>query len=90
MKLKTILLRHFIELQTLHLLKTRQSHHLTGKPYESPTNLDTSLPDLGDISQTVLTPQDEQYIGDQIMREVAVSDEVLQDVEVNDYLQTLG
>jgi beta-barrel assembly-enhancing protease len=55
-----------------------------------PTNLDTSLPDLGDISQTVLTPQDEQRIAEQILREVAVSDEVLQDAEVSDYLQALG
>ena len=63
---------------------------LSGKPYASPTNLDTSLPDLGDISQTVLTPLDEQYIGDQIMREVALSDEILQDIEVIDYLNRLG
>jgi beta-barrel assembly-enhancing protease len=63
---------------------------LSGKPYSTPTNLDTSLPDLGDVSQTVLTPLDEQYIGEQIMREVSVSDEVLQDAEVNDYLQNLG
>ena len=62
----------------------------SGKPYSAPTNLDTSLPDLGDVSQTVLTPQDEQRIGEQILREVAVSDDVLQDVEVTDYLQTLG
>lgn len=55
-----------------------------------PTNLDTSLPDLGDISQTVLTPQDEQRIAEQILREVAVSDDVLQDAEVTDYLQALG
>ena len=63
---------------------------LSGKPYASPTNLDSSLPDLGDVSQTVLTPLDEQYIGDQIMREVASSDEVLQDIEVIDYLNALG
>ena len=63
---------------------------LSGKPYASPANLDSSLPDLGDVSQTVLTPLDEQYIGDQIMREVAVSDEVLQDIEVIDYLNALG
>jgi beta-barrel assembly-enhancing protease len=55
-----------------------------------PTNLDTSLPDLGDISQTVLSLQDEQRIAEQILREVATSDEVLQDVEVTDYLQNLG
>ena len=63
---------------------------LSGKPYASPTNLDTSLPDLGDVSQTVLTPLDEQYIGEQIMREVALSDEILQDIEVIDYLNRLG
>ena len=54
------------------------------------SNTESSLPDLGDISQTVLTPQDEQRIAEQILREVAVSHEVLQDSEVNDYLQTLG
>ncbi len=63
---------------------------LSGKPYTPPVNLDASLPDLGDVSQTVLTPQDEAYIGEQIMREVAVSDEVLQDIEVIDYLNALG
>ena len=65
---------------------------LSGKPLNTkiPTSIDSSLPDLGDISQTVLTPQDEQRIGEQIMRDVATSDEVLQDVEVTDYLQALG
>ena len=65
---------------------------LSGKPLDTknPTNIDNSLPDLGDVSQTVLTPQDEQRIGEQIMRDVAISDEVLQDVEVTDYLQALG
>lgn len=48
------------------------------------------LPDLGDVAQTVLTPQEEQRIAMQIMKEVSVSDEVVQDVEVNDYLQGLG
>ena len=52
--------------------------------------LDFSLPDLGDISQTVLTPQDEHHIAEQILREVAISSDVLQDVEVGDYLQSLG
>ena len=63
---------------------------ISAKPYTSPTNLDTSLPDLGDVSQTVLSPLDEERIATQILREVAVSDEVLQDVEVTDYLQQLG
>jgi len=48
------------------------------------------LPDLGDVSATVLSPLQEQEIAEQIMRQVAVSDEVLNDVEVSDYLQGLG
>ncbi len=72
---------------------------ISGKPYENSGTLNTklpdsvgdqNLPDLGDISQTVLSPQDEQLIAEQILREVAVSDEVLQDAEVTDYLQAIG
>lgn len=48
------------------------------------------LPDLGDVSATVLSPLQEQEIAEQIMRQVAVSDDVLSDVEVTDYLQNLG
>ena len=86
MKLKTILIVTLLAANSAFAANAA----LSGKPYASPTNLDTSLPDLGDISQTVLTPQDEQYIGEQIMREIAVSDEVLQDIEVIDYLNALG
>ena len=63
---------------------------LSGKPYVAPANLDTSLPDLGDVSQTVLTPQDEERIGEQIMRDVSTSDDVVQDIEIIDYLNALG
>ncbi len=48
------------------------------------------LPDLGDVSATVMSPLQEQAIAEQILREVAVSDDVLRDVEVTDYLQPLG
>lgn len=48
------------------------------------------LPDLGDVSQTVLTPLQEQRISDQIMRDVMSSGDVVQDVEVTDYVQNLG
>ena len=47
---------------------------LTGKPYEAPRSFDLSLPELGDVSQTVLTPLDERRIGEQIMRDVSTSD----------------
>ncbi len=67
-----------------------ESGTLSGKPYAAPTNLDTSLPDLGDVSQTVLTPQDEDRISAQIMRDVSTSDDVVHDIEIIDYLNALG
>ncbi|PKO45188.1 MAG: peptidase M48 [Betaproteobacteria bacterium HGW-Betaproteobacteria-22] len=48
------------------------------------------LPDLGDVSATVLSPLQERAIAEQILRQVAVSEDVLRDAEVTDYLQTLG
>ena len=94
MKLKTIVIA--ILLITNSTLATNlwaQSYDepvLTGKPYEAPRSFDLSLPELGDVSQTVLTPLDERRIGEQIMRDVSTSDEVVQDVEVIDYLNNLG
>jgi beta-barrel assembly-enhancing protease len=70
---------------------------LTGKPYNPdtldlhvPADSSNQLPELGDASQMVLSLQDEQRIAAQIMRQVAVSDDVLDDAEITDYLQTLG
>ncbi|HZV98832.1 MAG TPA: M48 family metalloprotease [Methylophilaceae bacterium] len=48
------------------------------------------LPELGDVSATVLSPLDEQRIADQIMRDVMTSNQVVQDVEISDYVQNLG
>lgn len=56
----------------------------------SPMAVSNELPELGDVSATVLSPLQEQAIAEQILREVAVSDDVLKDVEITDYLQTLG
>lgn len=55
-----------------------------------PVALADELPDLGEVAQTVMTPLDEQRIGEEIMREVASSGEVVHDIEVIDYLQVLG
>ena len=55
-----------------------------------PTAMADGLPDLGEVAQTVMTPQDEQRIGEEILRDVASSGEVVNDIEVVDYLQTLG
>jgi predicted Zn-dependent protease len=88
----------FSTLLVIFQLATAEQGVLSGKPYKKTIDLDTSLPEelhndlpeLGDVSQTVLSAQDEQRIAEQILAEVAVSDEVLQDVEVRDYLQKLG
>ena len=48
------------------------------------------LPELGDVSQTVLSPLQEQAIAEQILRDVAISDDVVQDAEIATYLQALG
>ncbi len=55
-----------------------------------PIALADDLPDLGEVDQTVLTPQDEQRIGEEILREVATSNEIISDIELVDYLQGLG
>ena len=89
MKLKTTVLAALLVTNCV-FAATGTEPSITGKPYTGPANLDTSLPDLGDVSQTVLTPQDEQRIGEQIMRDVSVSDEVVQDIEIIDYLNALG
>ncbi len=55
-----------------------------------PAALADGLPDLGEVAQTVMTPQDEQRIGEEILRDVAASGEIVNDIEVVDYLQALG
>ncbi len=48
------------------------------------------LPDLGDLSATVLSPLQEQAIANQIMRDVMRSNQVVSDPEIVDYIQNLG
>ena len=68
----------------------------SGKPYEPeldftlPTDSSNQLPELGDASQTVLSARDEEKIANQILKQVATSEDVLDDAEVTDYLQALG
>jgi predicted Zn-dependent protease len=93
-----MLLLASISLNHINAANAASETSFTGKPYQQPQDLDTSLPkdssnnlpDLGDISQTVLTPQQEQRIAAQIMRDVYSSNEVLQDIEITDYIQALG
>ncbi|MBI3479177.1 MAG: M48 family metallopeptidase [Nitrosomonadales bacterium] len=48
------------------------------------------LPDLGDVSQAVLTPLQERQIGQQSMMQIRASKQYLDDAEINDYLNQLG
>jgi predicted Zn-dependent protease len=55
-----------------------------------PCALGDGLPDLGDISQAALTPQQERQIGQQSMMQIRASKQFLDDSEVNDYLNKIG
>lgn len=48
------------------------------------------LPDLGDISQTMVSPQMERQIGEQSMYRIRASDSYLDDPELTDYINQLG
>ena len=48
------------------------------------------LPDLGDSSQTVLSPAEERQIGRQSMLQIRARKQYLNDAEINDYLGQLG
>ena len=51
-----------------------------------------TLPDLGDESGNLLSPQDERRLGEEIMREARHSRQIefMNDAELNEYLRTLG
>jgi predicted Zn-dependent protease len=48
------------------------------------------LPELGDISQTVLNPIQERQVGQQSMMQIRASKQYLNDAEISDYLNQLG
>jgi len=56
----------------------------------SPCAISDGLPELGDASQTVLTPLQERQIGQQSMLQIRASKQYLDDAEINDYLNQLG
>lgn len=56
----------------------------------SPLALSEGLPDLGDVSQSSLTPLQERQIGQQSMLQIRASRQFLNDPEINDYLNQLG
>lgn len=48
------------------------------------------LPDLGDVSDAVLSEKQERTIGNRVMREVRVDPAFVDDPEVSDYVKSLG
>jgi beta-barrel assembly-enhancing protease len=54
------------------------------------TSLNGNLPDLGDESAVVLSPQDERRIGEDFMRQARAQFDILDDPELNEYLRDLG
>jgi predicted Zn-dependent protease len=56
----------------------------------SPSAMSDGLPDLGDASQTVLTPLQERQIGQQNVMQIRASKQYFDDAEINDYLNQLG
>ncbi len=48
------------------------------------------LPDLGDVSQAAVSPQQERQIGEQSMFEIRANRSYLDDAEISDYLNQLG
>jgi predicted Zn-dependent protease len=48
------------------------------------------LPDLGDYAQSVLTPLQEQRLGEEAMREIRASNSLVDDIEITDYISSLG
>lgn len=56
----------------------------------SPCAMSDGLPDLGDVSQTVLTPLQERQIGQQSVMQIRASKQFFDDAEINDYLNQLG
>ena len=50
----------------------------------------TELPDLGEESGAVLSPLEEQQLGEDFMRQARAQLDILNDPELSEYLQTLG
>jgi predicted Zn-dependent protease len=55
-----------------------------------PSALGQGLPDLGDVSQSDMSPQTERRLGVSIMREIRADPSYSDDAEITDYLNTLG
>jgi len=56
----------------------------------APTLAADTLPDLGEVSQSVFSAQTERKVGEAIMRDIRLDPAYLDDPEITDYLNDLG
>src|SRR6476620_2504958 len=56
----------------------------------SPPARTDGLPELGDVSRTTITLQQERSLGESIMRQIRASPQYLDDPDVTDYVNALG
>src|SRR4249920_470517 len=54
------------------------------------TALADDLPELGDVSRTTITAQQERQLGEEIMRQIRAAPQYLDDPEVTDYINSIG
>ena len=66
-----------------------QKYGSTGGAF-GPLSPGQKLPDLGDSSQTIMSPAQERKLGEEIVRDIRGGGGYLEDAEVNDYLNELG
>jgi hypothetical protein len=59
-------------------------------PSAPATSPPSTLPDLGDESQSLISPVQERKLGESVVREIRAAGAYLEDPEVNDYLNELG
>jgi len=58
--------------------------------FAAPAALGQGLPDLGDVSQSEMSPMQERRIGESIMREIRADPSYSDDPELTEYLNSLG
>ncbi len=59
-------------------------------PSAPTTSPPSALPDLGDESQSLMSPAQERKLGESVVRQIRAAGAYLEDPEVNDYLNELG
>src|SRR5215472_2970558 len=50
----------------------------------------SELPDIGTPANTIITPQEEAQLGAMILKQITDADQLLQDPEVDEYIQGIG